>query len=267
MLLTCQFRSAVLRRNTAITVILPTPEDEKEPIAKDMKVLYLLHGMYGDESSWVRYSNVERYAKDLGGNIAIVMPGVGNSFYQDMAHGERFYTYMTEELPKFIQGLFPVSKKREDTYIAGLSMGGYGAFYLGLSRPDLYSAAASFSGAVDIAFNATPMQMPQSSPHQVSETGEVPFFVENCFGDFTKMRGSSRDVIALYEMSDKENLPRLYQSCGTKDYLYGMNKLFYAKMTQLGAKIQWSETEGMAHEWDFWDQEVRFLLGTWLKEN
>ena len=105
MLLTCQFRSAVLRRNTAITVILPTPELENEPIAKDMKVLYLLHGLYGDESSWIRYSNVERYAKDLGGNLAIVMPGVGNSFYQDMAHGERFFTYMTEELPKFIQGL------------------------------------------------------------------------------------------------------------------------------------------------------------------
>ena len=168
MLLTCQFRSAVLRRNTAITVILPTPEQENEPIAKDMKVLYLLHGMYGDESSWIRYSNVERYAKDLGGNMAIVMPGVGNSFYQDMVHGERFYTYMTEELPKFIQGLFPVSKKREDTYIAGLSMGGYGAFFLALSRPDLYSAAASFSGAVDIAFHATPLQLPENTPDKLS---------------------------------------------------------------------------------------------------
>ena len=265
MLLTCQFRSAVLRRNTAITVYLPTPKEEDQPIGQDMKVLYLLHGLHGDESSWIRYSNVERYAEDHG--IAIVMPGVGNSFYQDMAHGERFYTYMTEELPKFIQGIFPVSQKREDTYIAGLSMGGYGAFYLALSRPDLYSAAASFSGAVDIAFNATPLQLPESSPHKVSEnTMEVPFFMENCFGDFTKLRGSNRDVIALYEMADKENLPRLYQSCGTKDYLYGMNRCFYAKMTELGAKIQWSQTEGMEHEWAFWDQEVKFILDHWLKE-
>lgn len=264
MLLNCNFRSAVLRRNTQITVILPTPEEEAAPIAQNMKVLYLLHGLHGDETSWVRFSNVERYAKDTG--IAIVMPGVGNSFYQDMAHGERFYTYMTEELPKFIQGLFPVSRKREDTYIAGLSMGGYGAFFLGLSRPDLYAAAASFSGAVDIAFHATPLQMPQNSPHQVSGEAQLPFFVADCFGDFGKMKGSHRDVIALYEKADKETLPRLYQSCGTKDYLYGMNKCFYGKMTELGAQIEWRETEGMAHEWDFWDMEIRYLLKTWLKD-
>jgi len=265
MLLNCCFRSAVLRRNAQITVILPTPEEENVPIARDMKVLYLLHGMHGDETSWVRYSNVERYAKEAG--IAVVMPGVGNSFYQDMVHGERFYTYMTEELPKFIQGLFPVSRKREDTYIAGLSMGGYGAFYLGLSRPDLYSMAASFSGAVDIAFHATPLQLPETSPHQVAEGAQMPFFVENCFGDFTKMRGSSRDVIALFEKAeDKSALPRLYQSCGTADYLYGMNKLFYKKMTELGAEICWRETEGMAHEWDFWDMEIRYLLKNWLNK-
>ena len=126
MLLNCHFRSAVLRRNTSITVILPTPEEESAPIQKDMKVLYLLHGLHGDETSWMRYTSIERYASESV--IAVVMPGVGNSFYQDMAHGERFYTYMTEELPKFIEGLFPVSRKREDTYIAGLSMGGYGAW-------------------------------------------------------------------------------------------------------------------------------------------
>ena len=254
MLLTCNFRSAVLRRNTQITVILPTPETEEAPIAENMKVLYLLHGLHGDESSWVRFSNIERYAKDAG--IAVVMPGVGNSFYQDMAHGERFFTYMTEELPKFIQGLFPVSKKREDTYIAGLSMGGYGAFFLALSRPDLYSAAASFSGAVDIVFRVTPMLMSPEAPK--------PFFVDDCFGDITKIAGSHRDIIALYEKADPETLPRLYQSCGTKDYLYGMNTLFHKEMTRLGAKIEWKETEGMAHEWDFWDQEVRYILKNWL---
>ena len=235
MLLNCNFRSAVLRRNAEITVILPTPEEENAPMPQNMKVLYLLHGLHGDASSWVRFSNVERYAMETG--VAVVMPGVGNSFYQDMVHGERFYTYMTEELPRFIQGLFPVSKRREDTYIAGLSMGGYGAFFLGLSRPDLYSVAASFSGA------------------------------EDCFGDITQMRGSHRDVIALFEKTeDKSSLPRLYQSCGTKDYLYGMNKLFYNKMTELGADITWRETEGMEHEWDFWDMEVRYLLKNWIAE-
>lgn len=258
MLLNCQFRSAVLRRNTAITVMIPTPEEENAPVRKDMKVLYLLHGLHGDESSWIRYTNVERYAKDL--DIVIVMPGVGNSFYQDMVHGERFYTYMTEELPKFIQGLFPVSKKREDTFIAGLSMGGYGAFYLGLSRPDLYSAAASLSGAVDIGFRVTPLQLPAGAP--------LPFFAEDCFGDITKVAYSDRDVMELYLRATEKGveLPRLYQSCGTRDYLFGMNKIFYTKMTELGAKIQWKEVEGFEHEWNFWDQEIQYLLNNWLKE-
>jgi len=256
MLLNCQFRSAVLRRNTAITVIIPTPEEMEKPMGKDMKVLYLLHGLHGDESSWVRYTNVERYAMEK--DIVIVMPGVGNSFYQDMVHGERFYTYMTQELPKFVQGLFPVSKKREDTFIAGLSMGGYGAFYLGLSRPDLYGAAASLSGAVDIGFRVTPVQLPEGAP--------MPFFAEDCFGDITKVAHSNRDVVELYINAREagRQLPRLYQSCGTRDYLYGMNKLFYAEMTRQGAEICWRETEGMEHEWDFWDMEIRYLLDNWL---
>lgn len=256
MLLNCRFRSAVLRRHTAITVIIPTPEEESKPIGKDMKVLYLLHGLHGDESSWVRNTNVERYAKEK--NTVIVMPGVGNSFYQDMVHRDRFFTYMTEELPKFIQGLFPVSKKREDTYVAGLSMGGYGAFYLGLSRPDLYGGAASLSGAVDIGFRVTPAKLPAGAP--------MPFFVEDCFGDITKVAYSDRDVMELYLRAAEggKEIPKLYQSCGTKDYLYGMNKLFYARMTEAGAKIQWRETEGMEHEWDFWDMEIKYLLNNWL---
>lgn len=256
MLLNCHFRSSVLRRNTAITVIVPTPEEPEKPVGTNMKVLYLLHGLHGDESSWVRYTNVERYAMEK--DIVVVMPGVGNSFYQDMVHGERFYTYMTQELPKFIQGLFPVSKKREDTFIAGLSMGGYGAFFLGLSRPDLYGAAASLSGAVDIGFRVTPVQLPAGAP--------LPFFVEDCFGDIAAVSHSDRDVVELYIKAAEagKELPRLYQSCGTKDYLYGMNKCFYNEMTRLGAQICWRETEGMEHEWDFWDMEVKYLLEHWF---
>lgn len=257
MLLNCHFRSPVLRRNTAITVILPTPEEEGAAIQEDMKVLYLLHGLHGDETSWVRYSNIERYANKAG--IAVVMPGVGNSFYQDMVHGERFFTYLTQELPQFIQGLFPVSRKREDTYIAGLSMGGYGAFYIGLSCPERFAAAASLSGAVDIGFRVTPVMVSQGAP--------LPFYIEDCFGDITKVAGSDRDVIALFEKAAAKGfVPRLYQSCGTADFLYGMNRLTYQKLTELGAQITWREEAGVEHVWDFWDREIQYLLETWLNE-
>lgn len=256
MLLSCHFRSPVLRRNTRINVILPTPETENAPIRQDLKVLYLLHGLHGDDDSWLQYSGIARYVKDT--NIAVVMPSVGNSFYQDMACGERFFTYMTEELPKFIQGLFPVSKKREDTYVAGLSMGGYGAFFLGLRRPDLYAAAASLSGALDIGLRVTKLPAVQSGP--------APFYVESCFGDLQSIAGSDRDIFYLFEQARANGLlPRLYQACGTADYLYGMNVQSHQLLTQMGAQITYRETPGMAHEWAFWDREIQNVLA-WLQE-
>ena len=148
MVLHCDFYSVVLRRNTHINVILPTPGEPGQKVQQDMKVLYLLHGLHGDESSWLHGSNISRYANEAG--IAVVIPGVGNSWYQNMAHGEDFFTYITEELYEYVQALFPVSRKRKDTYIAGLSMGGYGAWYLALACPEKFAATASFSGAVDV---------------------------------------------------------------------------------------------------------------------
>ena len=90
----------------------------------------------------------ERYVEGL--NLAVIMPAVQNSFYTDMVHGGKFLTFLTEELPAMLHDLFPLSTERADTFVAGLSMGGYGAFKLALTRPDLYAAAASLSGALDI---------------------------------------------------------------------------------------------------------------------
>ena len=256
MVLHCDFYSPVLRRNTHINVILPTPNETDEKVAKDLKVLYLLHGMHGDESSWLHFSNIERYAYDAG--IAVVIPGVGNSFYQNMAHGEDFFTYVTEELYKFVQGLFPVSRNREDTFIAGLSMGGYGAWYLALACPEKYAATASFSGAVDVGFRYTPVALGDAP---------VPFYVDNCFGDPATIAGSDRDVFTLFEKAKAKGiLPRMYQSCGTADFLYDMNVAANKKLTEMGAKITWRETPGIDHVWDFWDSEIRWLLKNWLLE-
>ena len=168
MLLNCQFYSPVLRRNTEINVCFPTPDEETDPMRTEVPVLYLLHGMHGDATSWLYRTNISRYADKAG--IAVVMPSAANSFYQDMTHGERFFTYVTEELPKFIQGLFPVSKKREDTFVAGLSMGGYGAYYIGLSCPEKFGAVASFSGALDVGFRYTPVAL---------DGAEMPFYVDD----------------------------------------------------------------------------------------
>ena len=252
MLLNCRYYSTVLFRNTEFNVLIPTPTSEGGELRKEpYKVLYLLHGLHGDANSWLHRSNIERHIE--GTNILVVMPDVRNSFYQDMVYGEKYFTWLTKELPEYIQTIFPVSKKREDTFIAGLSMGGYGAWYLALRCPEQYAAAASLSGFVDAGFRVTPV------PAGGSET--VPDFMFHAFGDMTKVAGSDRDIIALFEKDKAAGIvPRLYQSCGTEDYLFRMNQLVNEKLTELGAEIDYWEVPGFQHEWDFWDLEIKNVL-------
>ena len=117
-------------------------------IATDFPLLYLLHGLSDDHTAWVRYTSIERYADAYG--LAVVMPQVHRSFYTDQAHGGAFWTFLAEELPELVQRFFVVSARREDTFVAGLSMGGYGALRWALRRPGRFAAAASLSGALDV---------------------------------------------------------------------------------------------------------------------
>lgn len=96
--------------------------------------LYLLHGLSDDDSIWLRRTSIERYVAQMG--IAVVMPQVHRSFYTDMAAGGQYWTFISEELPALARSFFPLSAKREDNFVAGLSMGGYGALKLGLRKPE-----------------------------------------------------------------------------------------------------------------------------------
>jgi S-formylglutathione hydrolase FrmB len=164
MVLNCRYYSTVLYRNVEFNVLIPTPTSHGGQLRREpFKVLYLLHGLHGDAHSWLHRSNIQRHIEEIG-DFIIVMPDGQNSFYQDMAQGEKFFTYLTQELPEYIQSIFPVSRKREDTFVAGLSMGGYGAWLLALSCPQKYAAAASLSGALDMGFRVSPPIIPQGVP-------------------------------------------------------------------------------------------------------
>src|ERR1044071_4956102 len=125
----------------------PLADAQKKPRRK-LRTLYLLHGHSDDHTAWQRYTSIERYAEGL--NLAVVMPAVHLSFYNDMAHGGKYWQFISEEVPTLVRELYSLSSKREDNFVAGLSMGGYGAFKLALTYPDRYAAAASLSGALDI---------------------------------------------------------------------------------------------------------------------
>ena len=153
-LIQCHFFSEVLGLSTSMTVILPQQtlgqigmsgkaRGDKHP------TLYLLHGLSDDDSIWLRRTSIERYVAGLG--LAVVMPNVHRSFYTDMEYGGRYWTFLTEELPAVARSFFPLSDAREDNFVAGLSMGGYGAFKWALRHPDRFAKAASLSGVTDIA--------------------------------------------------------------------------------------------------------------------
>lgn len=253
-LLTCNFYSESLGLSTSMNVILP--QQTQSQIGLDNvkrpgphKTLYLLHGLSDDDTIWVRRTSIERYAAAYG--IAIVMPQVHRSFYTDMAYGEKYWAFISEELPKLARSFFPLSDKREDNFAAGLSMGGYGAFKLALRRPDLFSAGASLSGALDIASMVESPNNPRSG------------LLHTVFGD-QKVRGSEDDLLFLLDRVAKSNAPapKLYQCCGTEDFLYADNQTFKKAADRSGLDFTYEEGPG-EHEWGYWDRMIQQVL-KWL---
>jgi S-formylglutathione hydrolase FrmB len=135
-LIHCNFFSEVLKLSTSMYVILPQRTQNQIGMQGTVKkdkhpTLYLLHGLSDDHTIWLRRTSIERYVANLG--LAVVMPEVHRSFYTDMVNGYNYWTFISEELPEIARSFFPLSDKREDNFVAGLSMGGYGAFKLALS--------------------------------------------------------------------------------------------------------------------------------------
>lgn len=243
--LTLDFRPESLRFNTEVRIILP--DNAKE----DVTTLYLLHGMYGNNSSWIDGSAIGRYARER--KIAVVMPSAENSFYCNMKYGYNYYDYVAKDLPEFVRRILPLSDKREKNFIAGLSMGGYGAFKIALRNPENYAAAASLSGCLDIASRLSVCNWKDIA---VCNWGEA---------YATSVKGTDDDVFHLVENFPKyAPKPRLYSSCGTEDRLYGQNVDFREFIKDKDFEFSYNEGPGI-HNWAFWDEwiapAIDFMLG------
>lgn len=209
--------------------------------------LYLLHGLSDDYTIWLRRTSIERYAAKHG--LAIIMPAVNRSFYSDMVQGYKYWTFVSQELIKKARSFFPLSDAREDNFVAGLSMGGYGALKLGLSHPEKFCAAASLSGATDIT---------QLVKHGFGGEAEL------VFGNNSQLSGSKNDLFKLIEDVKKidEPKPRLYQCCGTEDFLYEDNIKFKKACEKSGLDYTYEEEPG-THDWGYWDMKIQRVL-EWL---
>ncbi len=216
------------------------------------QTLYLLHGLGQNYSSWLRNTSIERYANEKG--IAVVMPDAGNSLYADMVHGSPFWSFISEELPSVCRTLFPLSDRKEDNFVAGASMGGYGAFKLALLKKDSFAAAASLSGTPDIR----PMV------YMAKQVPAMRRLMENTFGDPDTVLGSENDLIHMMSGLTKEaaKLPRLYLSGGRQDQGYPGLLKSRDDIRSFGYDLTYEELEG-GHDWTFWDQGILRVLD-WL---
>ncbi|MGY1600942.1 alpha/beta hydrolase [Geodermatophilus sp. SYSU D00815] len=252
-LVRCDFFSEVLELSTSMTVVLPQATSGQIGMtgaagSGDAPTLYLLHGLSDDDTIWLRRTSIERYAAPLG--LAVVMPQVARSFYTDEAHGNRYWTFLSEELPAIARSFFHLSARREDTFVAGLSMGGYGALKWALRHPDRFAAAATLSGAVDVAGLAGVAHPP----------GRAKLW-HTIFGGH-RVEGTDDDLLALIDRVDPAHAPRLFVGCGTEDPLIDHNRRFLEAARARGHDVAEDFRPG-EHEWGLWDAMIQDVL-RWL---
>jgi S-formylglutathione hydrolase FrmB len=243
-LLHTHFFSEVLGLQCTMDVLLP-----QKPSRPALPVLWLLHGLSDDHSIWQRRTSIERYADGL--DLAVLMPNVHRSFYTDMRHGLPYERFIADELPVIARHLFHLSARREETFVAGLSMGGYGAFKLALKYPGRYAAAASLSGALDMA----------SRWDRGERIGEM----ELVYGG--SPAGTPNDLMFLARQlaaDPAQPRPRLFQCCGTEDFLLDDNRAFRDQALGLGLDLVYREAPGN-HTWAFWDTHIQQVLA-WLAD-
>ena len=257
-LIDCRFFSETLGMCSSMRVILPESTERRigsvgvshagsSASFCGHPTLWLLHGLSDDESIWSRSTSIERYVAPLG--LSVVMPNVHRSFYANMHSGYRYWDFVSRELLEKARGFFPLSAAREDNFVAGLSMGGYGALKLALTLPEQFAAAASLSGVTDVA----------AWRDDRSEDFDL------IFGPGEPRRGSSHDLFQLAVSlagSDRPK-PRLYQCCGTEDFLYTQNTRFRDVVQPLGFDYLYEEGPG-DHNWAYWDTMISRVL-TWIE--
>lgn len=255
-LIQCSCFSQTLKYETGINIILPDPLSREEKYS----VLYLLHGLSDDHTKWLRYTSIERYATQH--RIAVVMPSVLRGYYTDMHRGYKYFTYVSEELPRLIKSMFPITDNPNETYVAGLSMGGYGAFKLALTYPDRYAFAGSFSGSVDMVYSLNELLVAEDS----QKDDELIYEFSNIFSSIDILKGSNNDVMYLAEQTAmQKKVPKLYMWCGTEDFLYQSNLNFKRHAENLKLPLTYEEGPG-DHTWKYWDECIQSFFD-FIKKN
>ena len=256
------FISKCLMRTVTFNAIIPVdkfgPQAENAE-QKPLKTLYLLHGIFGNYTDWVNGTRIQAWAE--ANDLAVIMPSGENRFYlDDEKSGELYGEFIGKELVEFTRKLFPLSDKREDTFIAGLSMGGYGAIRNGLKYAENFGCVIGLSAAL---VHYTWKDADNSAPIFTFRRN----YYEAIFGEYDKVKGSDKDPKALLLKLKEEGrpVPKMYLCCGTEDGLVTANRDFRDFLNENGVDLTYVEGPGK-HDWVFWDTYIKKVLD-WLPLN
>lgn len=244
--------SQQLEMNTGISVLVPNDFEE----GKKYKVAYLLHGIHGDNDTWIENTMLPIYSRER--NIVFVMPSALRSFYTDTASGQKYFSYVADELPHIIKSVFHITTDRKETAVIGCSMGGYGALKIGFSRPEIFGFIGAFSSAI------LPLKEYMDefkTEEQIKKQREI--WGDQMVNDMMAIFGAkgdynpNDDVFELAGKIEKSKLDtKIYTACGLQDYLYEENDEFQKRMKTLDLDFTYEEWDG-EHNWIFFDQALR----------
>lgn len=256
-LINIEYRSEIMQMQMPLDVIIPDHILFEQDLQRKYPVLYLLHGLGGNQKVWHRHTMIERHLENT--QLITVMPTTHKAFYTNTLNGQKYFDYVALEIPEIISKLFPVSPLREDTYVAGNSMGGYGAFKLAATYPEKFQAAIALSGVLDVAAVIHPEKYPnlfsRGTDFEMLRS-VVPTGGDSNEFDFvfsTPIEGSGNDLFELFskQIETGTPLPKMFQICGTEDFLYSVNQKFLNEFTGK-LDLHYMEKSGK-HDWFFWE--------------
>ena len=239
--------SEVLEMDTDLTVI--TPNDLRDA---PYQVVYLLHGLCGNNKTWLDYTMLPFYAEH--GQSIYILPEVGRSFYADMRYGQRYFTYIADELPDIVRHVFRGSADRAHTAILGGSMGGDGALKCALARPERYALCGAFSSCCLLLREG----LEDARRNGMDGWGaQMPRDFAAIFGDDLAWTPQN-DLLALAKLAQAAGaaLPRLYLTCGRQDGFYPDHLRFLQALSDLGVQAEFETWDGV-HDFPYFNEALR----------
>ncbi len=260
--------SEILNRSVSFKAIIPgdnkneEKNNNKREFKRGTKTLYLLHGREGDNSDYLYKTDILAIAMKY--NITVIMPSGENSWFVDREqYTARYKEFIGKELVDYVQSTFHLSRDKNDNFIGGLSMGGYGAICIGLTYFNTFSKIIGLSSALIID--------DISSKKPVRGVDDLHDF-KYLFDCLENLSESDKNPEVLITNSKLLNLPipKLFLCIGKHDFLYSCNQEFTKFLDDINIDYEYNESEGI-HDWIFWNSwlepSIKWLLGIDLLAN